>query len=90
MDAVGNPLRLHLTAGQKWELDGADVLLPGLKARTVIADKGFDAEATVRSPTTLLIGKRHHQNRFQHSPLRLCPMTRILQKPTNNSNSGSI
>ena len=27
-----NPLRLHLTAGQKCELDGADVLLPGLKA----------------------------------------------------------
>lgn len=50
VDALGNPLRLHLTAGQKCELDGADVLLPELRARTVIADKGFDAEARVLEP----------------------------------------
>ena len=39
-----------LTAGQKCELDGADVLLPGLLATTVIADKGFDAETRVLQP----------------------------------------
>ncbi len=50
VDALGNPLRLHLTAGQKCELDGADALLPGLLATTVIADKGFDAEARVLQP----------------------------------------
>lgn len=47
MDALGNPTGVHLTGGQACELDGADVLLPQLQARTVIADKGFDAEARV-------------------------------------------
>ena len=40
MDALGNPIGVHLTGGQACELDGADVLLPQLRARTVIADKG--------------------------------------------------
>jgi transposase len=41
---------VHLTGGQACELDGADVLLPQLQAGTVIADKGFDAEARVLEP----------------------------------------
>jgi len=41
VDALGNPIGFHLTEGQACELDGADVLLPQLEARTVIADKGF-------------------------------------------------
>jgi transposase len=44
VDALGNPIGFHLTEGQACELDGADVLLPLLEARTVIADKGFDAD----------------------------------------------
>jgi transposase len=31
-------------------LDGADVLLPRIKARTVIGDKGFDADQRVLDP----------------------------------------
>ena len=50
MDALGNPTALHLTEGQACELDGADVLLPQIKARTVIADKGFDADGRVLEP----------------------------------------
>lgn len=50
VDALGNPVRLHLTAGQACELDGADVLLPQLRAPILIADKGFDAEARVLTP----------------------------------------
>lgn len=50
VDALGNPTGVHLTGGQACELDGADVLLPRLRARTVIADKGFDAEARVLEP----------------------------------------
>lgn len=38
MDALGNPIGFHLTEGQACELDGADVLLPQLEAKTVIAD----------------------------------------------------
>ena len=50
VDALGNPTGVHLTGGQACELDGADVLLPQIRARTVIADKGFDAEARVLEP----------------------------------------
>jgi transposase len=50
VDALGNPIGVHLTGGQACELDGADVLLPQLRATTVIADKGFDAEARVLTP----------------------------------------
>ena len=50
VDALGNPTGFHLTEGQACELDGADVLLPSLKARTVIADKGFDADKRVLEP----------------------------------------
>ena len=50
VDALGNPIGFHLTAGQACELDGADVLLPLLEARTVIADKGFDVDKRVLEP----------------------------------------
>ncbi len=38
---------LHLTAGQVSDLEGADALLDSLKAPTVIADKGYDADQRV-------------------------------------------
>jgi len=47
VDALGNPTGFHLTGGQACDLDGADVLLPKLKANTVLADKGYDADARV-------------------------------------------
>jgi transposase len=50
VDALGNPIGFHLTGGQACELDGADVLLPRLKAYVLLADKGFDADARVLIP----------------------------------------
>lgn len=50
VDALGNPTGFHLSQGQACELDGADVLLPSIKSRTVIADKGFDADQRVLEP----------------------------------------
>ena len=47
VDALGNPVSFHLTPGQACDLDGSDVLLPDLKADTVLADKGYDADARV-------------------------------------------
>jgi len=44
VDALGNPTAVHLTGGQAPDLDGADVLLPRIRARTVLADKGYDAD----------------------------------------------
>lgn len=49
-DALGNPTGFHLTGGQASDLAGADALLPGVTAPTVIADKGYDAEARVLAP----------------------------------------
>jgi len=50
VDAVGNPTGFHLTGGEASDLAGADALLPHLAAATVIADKGYDAEARVLAP----------------------------------------
>jgi transposase len=47
VDALGNPISFHLTPGQACDLDGSDVLLPNLVADTVLADKGYDADARV-------------------------------------------
>ena len=49
-DALGNPTGFHLTPGQAHDLEGADALLPGSKAQTVIADKGYDAKDRVVEP----------------------------------------
>jgi len=47
-DGAGRPIRLHLTAGQRSDFKGADVLLPGLPpAKVLIADRGYDS-ANVR------------------------------------------
>jgi IS5 family transposase len=47
VDALGNPIGFHLTAGQACDLDGADVLLHELAADTLLADKGYDADERV-------------------------------------------
>ena len=47
VDALGNPIGFHLTPGQACDLDGADVLVPQLKAGILLADKAYDAEARV-------------------------------------------
>jgi transposase len=50
VDALGNPLRFLLTAGQVHDLVGADALLPQMTADRLIADKAFDADQRVRQP----------------------------------------
>ena len=47
VDALGNPLAFYLTGGQAHDLDGADVLLPGMTADTLLADKAYDADERV-------------------------------------------
>ena len=49
-DALGNPTGFHLTPGQAHDFEGADALLPGMTADTLIADKAFDAEERVIEP----------------------------------------
>ena len=50
VDALGNPTSFVLTAGQASDLDGADVLLKGIDAQMVIADKAYDAQQRVVDP----------------------------------------
>ena len=67
-DALGNPLRIILTAGQVHDLAGADALLPGLEAKALLADKAFDADERVIKPleaagiTAVIPPKRHRKN----------------------------
>ena len=44
VDALGNPIGFFLTGGEAHDLAGADALLPGMAAETLIADKAFDAD----------------------------------------------
>jgi transposase len=44
VDALGNPLRVRLTPGQRHGLTRAEPLIAGLTAAYVIADAAFDAD----------------------------------------------
>jgi transposase len=50
VDALGTPTGCSLSAGQASEREGAEALLPQREAMTLIADKGYDAEARVLAP----------------------------------------
>ena len=47
VDALGNPVRLLLTAGQVSEHTQAEALIGGFRADFVLADKGYDSDAFV-------------------------------------------
>ena len=51
VDALGNPLRLVLTGGECHDSPQADVLIEGLPAQAVIADKGYDSDDFIESVT---------------------------------------
>ncbi len=46
-DALGNPLRLALTPGQRGEMTQASALIDGMAPGAVIGDKGYDSDALV-------------------------------------------
>ena len=48
MDALGNPLRLILSAGQIADIERSPELIAGIQTDAVIADKGYDADALVQ------------------------------------------
>lgn len=52
VDALGNPLTIVSAAGQVHDLTGADALLVGLKAKSLLADKACDAGKRVIEPLT--------------------------------------
>lgn len=48
VDALGNPVRLLLTAGQASEYGQANALIEGFDADHVIADRGYDSDEFVQ------------------------------------------
>jgi transposase len=49
VDALGNPLRVILTAGQVADISCAHELIAGLRFDALLADKGYDSDALVGS-----------------------------------------
>jgi len=52
VDALGNPVRFILTAGQHSEIKQANPLIEGFSVDYIIADKGYDADAFIVSIET--------------------------------------
>ena len=53
VDALGNPLRLLLTAGQCHDSPQASALIEGYEPHVLIADKGYDSGPLIESITAL-------------------------------------
>ncbi len=51
VDALGNPLRLILTAGQRHDSPQAAALIEDFEPRVLIADKGYDSDALIEAVT---------------------------------------
>ena len=51
VDALGNPLRIMLSAGQIADIEQAGALIKDLRAQSVVADKGYDSDAFVETVT---------------------------------------
>jgi transposase len=47
VDALGNPLRLILTGGNRHDVTQAEALLEGWETDRVMADKGYDSDAVL-------------------------------------------
>ena len=48
MDALGNPLRLILTAGQRHDSPQVSALIEGFEPLALIADKGYDSDELIK------------------------------------------
>jgi len=44
VDALGNPLRFILTAGQEHDIKQAEALVEGMECERVVADRGYDSD----------------------------------------------
>ena len=49
VDALGNPLRVILSAGQIADIEQAEALIRGQSAEFIVADKGYDSDAFVEA-----------------------------------------
>ena len=49
MDGLGNPIHLHLTAGNIHDVTEAPTLIEQAKGKNFIADKGYDADSVIEA-----------------------------------------
>ena len=52
VDALGNPLRVILSAGQIADIEQAAALIKDQPAKFIVADKGYDSDAFVEAIST--------------------------------------
>jgi len=66
VDALGNPIRLILTAGQVADVTQGSALVAAIPTGAVIADKGYDSDALVAAIESggieVIIPPRSHRN----------------------------
>lgn len=48
VDALGNPLRIILSVGQRADITQAEALLTGYETDAVLADRGYDADELIK------------------------------------------
>ena len=69
VDALGNPLKFILTAGQEHDITRAEALICDIECERVVADKGYDSDAfreyVAQSGATAVIPpKRNRQKQY--------------------------
>lgn len=70
-DALGNPLRLVLTPGQRGDMTQASALIDGMAAGAVIGDKGYDSDALVEQiqsagAVAVIPSRKHRRGKRDH------------------------
>lgn len=70
-DALGRPLRLLLTGGEKADCKSAQDLIEGQQAKAVIADKGYDTNQLreflrTKKMKAVIPAKKNRKRRFRH------------------------
>jgi len=81
-DALGRPLRLLLTGGQKADCQSAPALLSGQAAKAVIADKGYDtneirAFLRARKMKAVIPAKCSRNHQYRHDKQLYAQRNRI-------------
>ncbi len=75
-DGAGRPIRLHLTAGQRSDFKGADVLLPDLPpAKVLIADRGYDSAKVQKVVEDQQVEACIPSNKNRREPIPHCEAT---------------
>lgn len=91
VDALGNPLRLLLTAGQRHDSPQAGALIHGFKPQVLIADKGYDSnplleavaakgiEAVIPPKKNRLVQREYDRHLYRERHLIECFISKIKQ-----------